>query len=518
MAQALLGVDIGTTNIKAVAFDVNGVQLAKASTPTITHYPKADWAEFDPIELWNMITQVIRGVVEQLDHSHELISVAFTGMAEAGLPLDENGVPLYAAITWYDRRILPQMEEWENKIGQDKTAQITGLPIGPAAGILRLLWLRDNEPEIFVRTRTWLNLPDYAAFKLCGAKVTEYSLASRMMILDLDDREWSADLLNKIDINANMFGKLSQSGVQIGKISQEAATETGLPVNLPVCTGGHDHLCAAIGLGVTTDGEIFDSIGTAEAIVAALPTRNKDTAIADAGIAQGIHILPDRYYAITGNAFGGGSIDWARKLLLSTLEDQNIAFDTLINMAGQTPTGSGGVFFLPHLRQANPPTLDVASRGAFVGLSSDSGPGHMARAVLEGLAYEFQRVLDAVHQNFGISSKRLIASGGGTRNSVFMQIKADISGLPITIPDVEEATCLGAAIAAGIGVDVFDSFEAAYGQFTLSQTTTEPDKLNHDIYSERYQSVYLHMYETLKELNHTISDWVNTGAETGQDE
>ena len=212
MTTALLGVDIGTTNCKAVAFSLDGAELAKASAATQTIYPRPDWAEFNPKTLWATLVSIIRSVVDRLpDHAH-VASVAFTGMAEAGLALDENDEPLYPAITWYDRRVLPQLENWETEIGAAQTAQITGLPLAPAAGVLRPLWLRQEHPDLFSRAKIWLNLPDYAAFRLCGVKATEYSLAARMMVLDLASRQWSRELLEQLEIEEAMFAELAPSG------------------------------------------------------------------------------------------------------------------------------------------------------------------------------------------------------------------------------------------------------------------------------------------------------------------
>ena len=508
MKSALLGVDIGTTNLKTVAFSTDGRQFAKASVPTPTNYPRPDWAEFDHDALWGALAGTIRDAIDGLPRETKPTAIAFTGMAEAGLPLDENDKPLYPAITWFDRRVLPQMEDWRTCVGEEKTARLTGLPLSPAAGILRLLWLRDNEPELFARTKSWLNLPDYAAFRLCGEKVTEYSLASRMMAFDLDQKSWSSELLDKCEIDQRLFGSLAGSSTQIGTVHADAATLTGLPEGLPVCTGGHDHLCAAVGLGVTSADDLFDSIGTAEAIIAATPSRNSSPTIAASGIAQGVHVLPNRYYAISGNTFGGGSIEWTRSLLQGALPESARSFSELSDLASNVPAGSGGVFFLPHLRRANPPIDDPASRGAFVGLSSDSTPGHLARAVLEGLAFEFQRIQDAVSDSFNLSCSRLVAAGGGTRNRLFMQIKSDVSGLPIVVPDVEEATCLGAALAAGIGSGIYGDYDDAAAQVRYSEIVVEPDGPTHDLYRTRYEAVYLKLYDSLKSINHEISNWI----------
>ena len=285
---------------------------------------------------------------------------------------------------------------------------------------------------------------------------------------------------------------------------------TGLPEGTPVCTGGHDHLCAAVGLGATGEGVLFDSIGTAEAVLTSLAAQKSDASIAEAGIAQGIHVLNDKYYAISGNSFGGGSIDWARRIFKGSVDDRIDGYEALHAMASNAPKGSGGVFFLPHLRRANPPILDPLSRGAFVGLSGDSGPEHLARAVLEGLAFEYQRILDAVNENFELSSRRLVAAGGGTRNSLFMQIKADVAGIPINIPEVDEATCLGAALAAGVGAGVYDDYDDAQHHVKFSTKVIEPDATRHEFYQERYEQVFVHLYDQLKSVNHKISRWVNS--------
>jgi len=508
--MALMGVDIGTTNLKAVVFAPDGRELAKATTPTQTEHPQADWAQLNYEVLWTDLARIIREAACKLPDTYKLSAVAFTGMAEAGVPIDASGNVLYPAITWYDRRVLPQLQRWQESIGSNETAQITGLPMAPMAGILRPMWLRDHAPDVFRRMQTWLNLPDYAAYRLCGSKVTEYSLASRMMVLDLGDARWSQALLDKAELDHTMLGELAPSGTMIGRVNKSAADETGLPVGLPVCTGGHDHLCAAVGLGVIKPGDLFDSIGTAEAVVATLSQRNQDPAIASVGIAQGLHVVPGRYYAISGNAYGGGSIDWVRRLLMGAVIDQSLTFESLIERAGKVAPGSDGVFFLPHLRQANPPIIDPSSRGAFVGLSSGTESGQLSRAVLEGVAYELQRILDSVSECFSVTNRRLVAAGGGTRNRLLMQIKADVSGLPIVIPAVDEATCLGAALAAGIGAGVYRDFKDALDRVAFSEQVIEPDQPRHELYRERYEKVFVRLYDSLRDVNHEISRWVRS--------
>ena len=508
MQRALLGIDVGTTNTKVVAFSTDGVELAKASVPTETLHPQQGWTEYDVDGLWNAVCDLLKQALRQLPDGVTPVAISATGMAEAGVPLDGSGNPLYSAISWLDRRTTDELEIWQETVGADRTANTTGLPMNTTAGILRLLWLRNNVPETFGRTERWLNLPDYCAYKLSSAAITDYSLASRMMILDLKKKQWSADLLDEIGIGQEIFGKLVQSGTKIGAVTEEAAASTGLPTGIPVCAGGHDHLCAALGLGVTQTGDVFDSMGTAEAIVVSLKAPSPTSEIAGKGIAQGVHVVPGQYYAISGLFYSGGSIDWVRQLLTSAIDNELSsaqAYERIQQLASEVKAGSDGVHFLPHLQQANPPIFDPHSRGAFVGLSGGTGAGHLARSVMEGLAYEFQRLFDCVVEAFGVDGRSWIASGGGTRNQLLMEIKAAVAGKPINIPVVDEATCLGAAVLAGIGAGVYSSVEDAQAKVQFTSRTIECDADLQHVYAGNYKAVFLHLYDSLQELNHKIN-------------
>lgn len=515
MKELLLGVDIGTSNIKAVAFDTTGQQIAKVSTPTITHYPRPDWAYFEPDEIWAAIGGTLRRLMSNLPDDTEPRAIAFTSMGEAAVPIDSAGQPTHNIIAWFDRRTASLTEWWATEIGTEQTASITGLPVKTIFGILKLMWIRDNEPDVYARTHCWLNMADYGVFRLCGAKATDYSLASRMMVQDLSVKKWSHDLLDKAGVESNKLAELVPSGILLGHVREVAAAETGLPLGLPVCSGGHDHVCGALALGITDPGDVYDSMGTAESLFIATRKPILDPALTAAGIGQGIHVAPNRGYAMGGIYFSGGCIDWVRQLLLEnvllddvTIDEKSTGHERLIELASQVEAGSGGAFFLPHLRQANPPYTDPNSRGAFVGLSSDMNGGHLARAVLEGVAYEFQLAYDSMMANFQLSPQRILASGGSTRNQLLMQIKADVSGQPITVPTVEEATCLGAALLSGIGAGVYTGFEDAAERVEFATRIIEPDQVKHQFYQERYHKVFASLYTTLQKVNWQISDWI----------
>lgn len=507
MRPALIGIDAGTTNTKVVAFSTNGEELAKASVPTAALHPQPGWIEYDVDVLWHVVCELLQTVVNSLPEDVRPAAIVVTGMAEAGVALDSSGTALYPAISWLDQRTVDELAAWESAIGKDRTAEITGLPMNTAASALHLLWLKNNEPQVFAKMQRWLNLPDYIAFKLSSVATTDYSLASRMMLLDLKQKNWSDELLTHIGIGREKLGDLVASGSQTGAVIEDASLATGLPVGLPVCAGGHDHLCAALGLGATQAGDTFDSMGTAEAIVVNLDKPLPSASIASKGIAQGMHVVPGRYYAISGLFYSGGSIDWVRQLLTSTLGTDltlDEVYDALLQQAAKVSAGSDGVYFLPHLRQANAPVFDPTSRGALVGLTGDSGPGHIARAVLEGIVYEFQQLADCVHEAFEVGDGRWLATGGGTRNALLMRIKAAVAGQSLTIPDVDEATCLGAALLGGLGVGIYKDVDDAQTSVTQSQKTIECDPQLQRVYQRNYSDVFVQLYASLQSLNHAI--------------
>ena len=514
MRQALLGIDLGSTNTKVAAFSIDGTELAKAVRPTATLHPRPGWAEYDANALWRSICELLREVHRALPDDAEPVSIGISGMAEAGVPVDAAGRVLYPAISWFDRRTTETLEWWSDTVGRDRTAEITGQALNTAGGILRPLWLRQHEPDTFKRMQRWLNLVDFCAFKLCGTAATDHTLASRMMVLDIGSRRWSASILADIGLDESQLGECVPSGTRLGDLTVTASKETGLPAGLPVCTGGHDHVCAALALGLVQPGDVLDSMGTAEAVLVTLDEPNPTAEVAAQGIAQGIHAAPDRYYAMSGLHYSGGSVDWVRELLTTTLgggAPADEAFDRMVALVGEVPAGSDGVHFLPHLRQANPPVHDPRSRGAFVGLTSDSGPGHLARAVMEGIAYECHRLLERMRADFAPGAGTFAATGGGTRIEPLMQIKAALAGRPIVVPEVEEATCLGAAMLGGVGTGIYAGVEQAHECVGFNSRAIEPDEELQRFYEDRYQNVFLSLYESLRDIHHAIGDAERSG-------
>src|ERR687886_1124857 len=310
----LIGADVGTTNIKVLAFDRSGRAIESASSPTPTRYPSPGRADHDPEELWTSFAATLRRVTERLDDPDRVASIAVASVGEAAVPLDLRGNPTGDIIAWFDGRARPQAERLGRAVGQDRLFGLTGLSLQPIFGLCKLLWLKENEPDAYSRTATWLNVADFMAFRLCGVAATDYSLASRTLALDLQELRWAEELLNEIGISADLFAPLRQGGTLLGPVTHEAATATGLPEGAGVAAGGHDHVCGALAVGVTQKGTMLNSLGTAEAIFLPLERPLTDPQVGHQGYTQGAHVA-GQYHVFGGQYTSGASVEWLREAL-----------------------------------------------------------------------------------------------------------------------------------------------------------------------------------------------------------
>jgi xylulokinase len=495
----LLGADVGTTNIKVVAFDPSGKAVAQASVPTPTHYPRPGWAHYKPEELWQSFVTALRRVTDGPHDAGHITGIAIASMGEAAVSLDADGRPTYDIIAWFDGRAQSQAEWLGCAFGRDRLFGVTGLSLQPIFGLCKLLWLNENEPEAFARTALWLNVADYVAFRLSGVAATDYSLASRTLALDLHRLRWAEDLLREADLSPDLFAPLQPSGSSLGLVTPEAAEETGLPRSAHVAVGGHDHVCGALAAGVTKPGTMLNSLGTAEAVFLPLERPLSNPEMGHQGYTQGVHVAGG-YYVLGGLYTSGASVEWFR----SALGDE-AGYETLVAEAEEAPAGSLGIFFLPHLRLANPPYDDPRSRGAFVGLSTDATRGILFRAVLEGLAFDSRNSLEPLLGYSNVEELQTIyAIGGGTENRLLMRIKATVLNQEITILGVKEATSLGAAILSGIGAGVYADVPSALRELRCEKVPVEPVEEQVSLYDAGFREVYSEIYPSLRAVHHAI--------------
>jgi len=500
----LIGVDVGTTNVKAGAFTPEGEALVAASAELRVDRPKPGWASYSPADLWNQTVRVLVEVSRGLAGRFEPVAIAVSSMAETAVAVDAHGAPLYQAIAWFDSRTTEQAEWWAKTVGPEFIFARTGLPILPIFGINKLGWIKQHEPEIFSRISRWLNVSDYINFCLCGIQAAELSLASRIMALDLRTRRWSEEILDVAGVSPSILGEPVPSGQVLGRLTSEAARLTELPAGVQVVTGGHDHPCAALGSGVYGTGLVLDSLGTSESLLIVLDSPVLEPRAAQFGFAQGCHVLRDQFLCFGGLVTAGAAIDWARKIFFPDIPREE-AYRRFEELAARSEPGSGGVYFMPSLRAASPPHNDAYSRGTFVGLSSDSSLADLARSVFEGLGYAAYDGLKAIKSLSRVEIKKVRAVGGPTRNRLLMEIKAALTDLPLSVAEIEEASCRGAAILAGMGAEIYKSIQEVKQQLELREAAVAAPAGWPQIYHQRFETVYRHIYSSVRDLHQRIA-------------
>jgi xylulokinase len=497
----LVGLDVGTTSIKAVVYDPTGAALARATRPTPTHSPRPGWASYDAEELWSVSCAVLQEALSAVPSREAVRGIAVASVGEAVVPLAADGTPTGETIVWYDTRTQPQAEWLDRVIGKDRLFAITGVSLQPIFSLCKLLWLKQERPADWARTTRAHFVADYIAFRLSGASMTDYSLASRTLMFDLHRQEWSGEILEAAGIGSDVLAPLAPGGTAIGTVTAAASAATGLPRTCVVSTGGHDHVCGALAAGVTRPGQMLNSLGTAEAVFLPLAGPIVDPAAGREGFAQGAHVIGGMAYCFAGQYTSGACVSWVRQLVSGPGDPPS--YETLFAEAGAAPAGSLGTCFLPHLRLANPPYDDPRSRGAFVGLNADVGRGALVRAVLEGLAFESNASYEALLRYPEASrAAEIIAIGGGTRNQLLMRIKATVMGQPITVVEAEEATALGAAVLGGLGAGVYRDVDDALATLAYGRHVIEPVAADAPMYDAVYRRVFLPLYPAVRDLSH----------------
>ncbi len=507
--EYLMGVDLGSTSLKAIIYDLDGNAVASGSRPTERFSPPEhpEWVEWKPEQIWGGSAAAIQDAIAQIDSPKDIKGVAVTGMGMDGLPLDEEGNWLYPFISWLCPRTIPQQEWWKKNIGEEKVFSIGGNVLWGFSTALRLLWMREHHPDIMKRTHKWVLIEDFVNYMLCGKLATDYSMASCTLLFDQRTRDWSDELLQAAEIDRRLMCDAFPSGTLLGEVHDAAAKATGLAPGTPVALGGHDYLCGALPVGAFNPGAVLDITGTWEVVMTTLTEPVLTPEIQRAGMTVECHVARDMH-AAWGGGVASDMLEWYRKeygqpAAAKARELGGSDWDYLMAEAAAAPIGSHGAFFLPHMSGSGCPVVDPESKGAFIGLGNQVTRGDMLRAVIEGLDYQFLETVNAMESGLGITMDRFIAVGGSTRNAFWMQNKADVVGRPIEIPAVEEATPLGAAILAGIGVGLYANEQKACERTYKPGEILEPNPKRNAEYQKHFE-VFRQIYPALKDLHHQI--------------
>jgi xylulokinase len=508
----LVGIDLGSTNLKAVIYDLSGRAVTAASRPTerFNPYPEhPDWAIWKPEQIWGGVAESLREAIAKLPNPQGIRGVAVTGMGMDGLPIAADGSWLYPMISWHCPRTEPQYRWWQETIGAERQFALGGNQLWVFNTALRLLWMRQHEPGILQKTDKWLLIEDFVNFMLCGVKATDYSMASTTLLFDQRKRAWSDELLGLSGIDRQWLCDPLPSGTVLGKVHAQAAEATGLPVGTPVVLGGHDYCCGALPTGAFKPGVVLDVTGTWEMVVAALGEPVLTPEVRQMGILVDSHVARGVWTAM-GAAVAADMLEWFRREYGAEEKQKaqaqgGVDWDFLMQAAQASPLGSHGVMFLPHMSGSHCPVIDPRSQGAFVGLRNIVTKGDMLRAVIEGLDYQFLQIVRGFESGLGVRPERIVAIGGAVNNPFWMQNKADVVGRPIEVPQLDEAVPLGAALLAGIGVGVYQDEQDAFNRVQRPGRTYEPRPELTAQYAQRF-TTFEQIYPALRQLNDQLRE------------
>ncbi len=502
--MSLMGVDIGTTGTKAVVFREDGEILSSAYRSYQELFPRPGWVEMNPEQIWKSVCDVITqaGAQAQKDPVRAL---GCSVLGEAVTPVDKKGQFLYNTIPSVDARCTAQVEWWEQQFGADDIYLLTGQPLHTSYSLNKVMWLRDEMADVFKQTWKFLLWEDLFCCRLGLVPTIDYSLASRTMAFDINQRKWSDKILGAANISPDLFALTSQAGNHVGDLTASKAHSLGLPNGVAVTVAGHDVINGAFGAGVVSQGQAVLTIGTTESLVVALNQPNLSNKPRTEMFACYCHTAPEKYAALAYSTCSGNLLRWYRDNF-ATHEAEECArtgvdiYDLLTSKAN---LGKSGLLLLPHFVGSGTPYLDPLSRGAIIGLNLSTNLGDILAAILEGTTFELMLNMEALG-NAGISFDEMRAVGGGAKSDRWLQLIADITGKTIIRLDVTESGCLGAAMQAGIAVGLYPSQNVAMQKLIKLGTRFDPDSSQTGIYTELY-AAYKDLYFKVKPLSNVLS-------------
>jgi len=483
----LLGIDVGTTALKAAIVDAEGDMLG-AGVATYSPPSGAPGVERDAHEYWQAVGIAVRGALATAGDADEIAALAISSQGETLVAVDRHGRPTRNAIVWLDNRAVEEAEMVAQALGEEvyaRTGQPEVVPTWPAA---KILWIRQHEPGVFAATDAFLLLEDYLVSRLTGDRVGSRCLYSSSLLLDVGLGSWWEAMLDVVGIESSRLPRLAESGEVIGELRSDAAQHLGLRVGTPVVAGGLDQVVAAAAAGMAP-GVTVESTGSALAVTAPVPELTLD---AERRLPCHLGIEPGAYCLLSWAQTAGLAIEWSRNLLFP---DDGDAFATLDREADSVPPAADGLVALPHFEGAACPEFDPRARAVIFGLTLRHGRGHIARALMEAVAFSLRANLDLV-ETVGLAATELRSIGGGSRSRVWLQIKADVLQRPIVPLEAADAGCLGAAAIAGLGAGIFDDLHAAVSSFDRLGQAVEPDVAHATTYDDLYQR-YRDLYEAL---------------------
>lgn len=505
-APLLLGIDLGTSSVKALCVTLTGDVVGSGSAEYPALQPQPGFAEQAPAAWWAAVQDAVRQAT--LGHAGEIVAVGLSGQMHGAVLLDDDRALLGNAIVWPDQRSAAQVRALTESIGAERLVEIAGSPVATGFQAATLLWLRSERPEVFARMATVLAPKDWLRLQLTGTLATDAGDGSGTLLLDVQARDWSEALLEAVGVARSQLPRVRPATEVAGALQPAAAEALGLRTETLVVVGSSDTACGMLGAGAVDGDTLIVNLSTGGQLVrpAAQPVVDRRGRLHT--FCAALEPGPGRagWYQMGATLNVGMALRWLRTNVLNMSGDD--AYARITAMAADAPPGAGGLLFLPYLVGERTPLLDPAARAAFIGLTAAHSQAHLARAVLEGASfacYDAYRVLSEVADASAGPPQQVVLAGGGARSPLWRQIVADVFGVAVRRLLVTEQSALGAALLAGQGAGLLDAAESARAWVRLDDPLA-PDLSRHARYGELFD-MYQRAFQANRELMHELADW-----------
>lgn len=495
----LLGIDIGTSACKVAAFDRQGNVIAAANGDYPVYYPKEGWAEQNPEEWWTAVCGAIRRVLEKGKiFPEQICGIGIDGQSWSAIAIDQDGKVLTNTPIWMDTRAQSICDRLNKEIGADQIFEVSGNSLQPSYTTAKIIWYKENLPDIYRKIYKILQSNSFIAYKLTGNISQDVSQGYGLHCFRMREGIWDEEMCRKLGIPMEFLPDIVNCDTVIGTVTTKAAKESGLCEGIPVVAGGLDAACGTLGAGVIHPGETQEQGGQAGGMSICM-----DSYKADPRLILGFHVVPGQWLLQGGTTGGGGVMRWFEREFgdFERAEEKKTGISSLQQLneiAQKVAPGCDGVVFLPYMAGERSPIWNPDAKGVFYGLDFSKTKGHMVRGCMEGVALSLRHNLETAREA-GAEVEVLRAMGGSANSLLWTQIKADITGKTIIVPSSDTATTLGAAILAGVGTGFYKDYEEAVALTVKETRRHEPDKNNKEIYDHTY-NVYLRLYDCLKDM------------------
>jgi xylulokinase len=484
MMDVLMGIDVGTTSTKAVLFDLNGKEIARASSQPYQNFtPNPGWVEQDPEELWQALLSTIHAVILEAQTNVHVLALSMAVQSGSLIPADANGMPVYNMITWLDGRAEEIVNEWKLQNQQAWVKPLSGWSLYSSLCLPTIAWLKKHNHQVFNETKIYFSLNDFLTYRLTGKMVTNPSNAGGMQLLEIQTAQWSAELCALAGIQRDNLCEIQPSAAVIGEVLPEICASIGLSAGTLLVNGGHDQGCTALGLGITDPGKILLACGTAWVFTGVLTSA--DMRHLPPSLDLNFHVLANRWTLSQSLGGLGASFEWwfKKSYLCDQPNSMRSELFSVLNSEILQTDRYPDLFFLPMTGGHIDP--GTTSKGGFIGLQLAHSRANMARSVMESAAYELRWALEPVLAA-NIPVERLWMVGGAAQSAIWPLILANVTGIPICIPDYDNWPALGAAILAGIGAGVFLNEKQGLEKFNKKETVILPEAALQERYAQSF--------------------------------